>query len=166
LNSADPSFEPLDTLNSPAVPTLSLNLPTSTAQSGPVSSPSSGDISQIDNAQHDDQEIPSQPSEADHKDEQNMEPNTSERPGWLTLAPVSSISYGNIVQPSKAIEETPPPASRTASAWWPLVTDNADRPEGAAEPTQKGNTTKWNGKGENTVVILSLSLPLTFLLLM
>jgi len=161
------SFEPLDTLSNPAVPTLSLNLPSSTAQSATEFEPSSTDVSQIDNAQHDDQEVPSQPSEADHKDEQDMGSNASEMPnGWLSVAPVSSISYGNIVHPSKAIEETPSPASRTASAWWPLVTDNADRPEGAIEPTREGNTTKWNGKGETTVVLFSLSLPLTFLLLM
>ena len=160
------SFEPLDTLGSSAVPTVSLNLPSSKAQSATESSPSSTDVSQIDNAQHDAQEVPSQPSEADHRDEQDMGSKTREMPnGSLTLASVSSISYGNIVEPSKAIEETPSPASRTASAWWPLVTSTTDRPEETVKPAAEGNTTRWNGKGETTVVLFSLSLPLTFLLL-
>lgn len=69
------------------------------------------------------------------------------RPSFV-IAPISSISYGNLAEPLKTIHETPAPASPTASAWWPLVTDNGGTPEGAAESTAEGNTTKWNGKGE------------------
>ncbi|GAA5860366.1 hypothetical protein JCM5353_001398 [Sporobolomyces roseus] len=145
---AGSSFESLDTLDSLATPTLSIEAPSSETRLTPGNSLSPTEP-QDENAQHADQGVLSQPSQADHNYGQDMNSISIEtpRPSFV-IAPISSISYGNIGEPSKTVHETPAPASPTVSAWWPLVTGNGGTPEDATESTTEGNSTKWNGKGE------------------